>query len=87
MQISKTQRTETKRLDTFGNKVSYTDVTEYSVVLDNNMSEKAFINLLAENGIKLYGFVNYLVKKIENFDIETMTKKGQYKFVATEMSF
>lgn len=87
MQIQKKQYTTNKKLDTFGNKVSYTDVTEYSVVLDNNMSEKAFINLLAENGIKLYGFVNYLVKKIENFDIETMTKKIQYKFVATEMSF
>lgn len=77
----------TQKLDTFGNKISYTDITEYSIILDKNMTKKAFIQLLAENGIKLYGFVNYLVKKIENFDIETMTKKVQYKFIATEMTF
>ena len=76
-----------QKLDTFGNKISYTDITEYSIILDKNMTKKAFIQLLAENGIKLYGFVNYLVKKIENFDIETMTKKIQYKFIATEMTF
>jgi len=87
MQIQKKQYTTNKKLDTFGNRVSYTDVTEYVVVLDKNMTEKAFINLLAENGIKLYGFVNYLVKKIENFDIETMTKKIQFMFIAQEFNF
>lgn len=87
MQIQKKQYTETKKLDTFGNRISYTDVIEYVVVLDKNMTQKAFINLLAENGIKLYGFVNYLVKKIENFDIETMTKKVQFMFIAQEFNF
>lgn len=87
MQIQKTHYSMTQKLDTFGNKIGYTDITEYSIVLDKNMTERAFIRLLAENGIKLYGFVNCLVKKIENFDIETMTKKVQYKFIATEMTF
>lgn len=87
MQIGKRQFTETKKLDTFGNKVSYTDITEYSVILDKNMSEKAFIDLLAENGIKLYGYTRYFVKKLTNFDIETMTKKVQFVFIAQEMAF
>lgn len=87
MQIQNTHCFMTQKLDTFGNKIDYTDITEYSIMLDKNMTKKAFVQLLAENGIKLYGFVNYLVKKIENFDIETMTKKVQYKFIATEMTF
>ena len=65
----------------------FTSFILFETLEDRAFMVISFIRLLAENGIKLYGFVNYLVKKIENFDIETMTKKVQYKFIATEITF
>lgn len=38
MQIQKTHCSMTQKLDTFGNKISYTDITEYSIILDKNMT-------------------------------------------------
>lgn len=80
MQIEKTQRTETNRLGL--NKYSYDNVTEYSFTTTQKLGYERVLEVLKENGINLYGFVDFLQKEID-FDIEKMAKV--YKYTAREV--
>ena len=85
MNITKTQFSNTKPLDTFGNHIAYDNVTEYKLILDNSLTVNEFENILKDQGINLYGFVSFTKKMLTYFDIETMTKKIKYMHIAREV--
>ncbi|MBP3925070.1 hypothetical protein J6E39_07510 [bacterium] len=80
MQISKTQRTETKRLDL--NRYSYDNVTEFSFTTTRKLTDDAVLEVLKENGINLYGFISF-TKQVVDFSIEQMA--DVFKYTAREV--
>lgn len=80
MQIEKTQRTETNRLGL--NRYSYNNVTEFSFTTTRKLNDDAVLEVLKENGIKLYGFIETARQEI-GYSIDQMAKV--FKYTAREV--
>ena len=86
MQISKRQYSKPSDYSTYGKYNTKRDyITEYKFELDHNITEQTLEQILKENGINIsFGRIQKFVSKIENFDIETMTKSFKYIFTVRQ---
>lgn len=82
MQIKTKQYTETKSLNTFNNHIAYDNVGEYSFTTTKKLNDDSVIDLLKQNGIKLFGFIRINVQEI-GYNIDQMAKV--FKYTAREI--
>lgn len=81
MQIEKKQYTKTQGYGTFNNYRSYDEVTEYSFTTTQKLGYERVLEILKENGINLYGMIDFVQEKI-GYSIEQMATI--YKYTARE---
>lgn len=80
MQIEKKQYTETKRQGL--NRYSYDEVNEFSFTTTRKLNEDGILELLAQNGINLFGFIETACQEI-GYNIDQMA--NVFKYTAREV--